>query len=129
MARRSSSDAIDLPDTQRVPEAFLQLLQNLQADNNLSARGMSLKAGLNYDAIYRVQHGHRPTITTCILLANCFHHNPNEYLELAGWSRLEIFDLSPELPPDVADLADDLARIQPEAVRRDVVRAIRTLLR
>ncbi len=129
MARRSSSEVTDLPENQRVPEAFLQLLQKLQDDNNLSARGMALKAGLNYDAIYRIQHGHRPTITTCILLANCFHHNPNEYLELAGWPRLEIFDSSPELPSDVAELADDLARIQPEAMRREVVQAIRTLLR
>lgn len=129
MARRSTAKNLGSAVKVRVPEAFLQLLAELQTNQSLSPRALALKAGLDEDAIYRIQAGHRPTIVSCILLANVFRHNPNELLELAGWPRLEIFNLPTGLPEDVAELADDLARIQPEAMRHEVVQAIRTLLR
>jgi len=72
-------------------------------------------------------------VFNCILLADYFDVNPNEFLELASWPTLKIFDIAQNqagnLPPEVIDVALDLTKISTPEKRKKVVRAIRTLLR
>jgi transcriptional regulator with XRE-family HTH domain len=128
-ARLSSDDEANESGKSYDPSAFTRRLQELQRNHNLSARALAQRASLDAQAVYRIYYGHRPTMTTCILLANYFRCNPNEFLELAGWPRLAIFDVPEGLAPEVTELIVDLMKIPSPALRQEVVQAIRTLLR
>ena len=69
----------------------------------------------------------------CILLADHFGVNPNEFLQLAGYPPLKVFDIETKsaerLPPEAVDVALDLARIPDPGVRKAVAEAMRTLLK
>ncbi|MBE0698755.1 MAG: hypothetical protein IH586_17690 [Anaerolineaceae bacterium] len=69
----------------------------------------------------------------CILLANHFGVNPNEFLQLAGWPTLNAFDVSTvdtaNLPPEATEIAMAVAKISEPGVRREVTDAMLTLLK
>ena len=115
------------------PEPFIARLQTLMDKRNLSMRFVALQAGLDHQAIRRIQAGKRPDMTCCILLANLFDINPNELLQLAGWPSLKAFDIrtasAENLPPEAVDVALDLARIPDPGTRKQVAEAVRTLLK
>ena len=74
----------------------------------------------------------RPNMIACILLADHFGVNPNEFLQLAGWPALKVFDIqvtsAENLPPEAVDVAKDIARISDPGTRKMVTEAIRALL-
>lgn len=104
-----------------------------QRKRNETLRAAALAAGLDHHAARRAHDGIRPHILTCIALAEHFEVNPNEFLKLAGWPTLKAFDIrtasAEKLPPEAVDVAMDIAKIPEPGVRREVVDAIRTLLR
>jgi len=72
-------------------------------------------------------------MVNCILLADHFGVNPNEFLEMAGWPMLRAFDVrtvdSEKLPPEAADVAMAVAKIPNPGERKEVAQAILTLVR
>ena len=95
-------------------------------------REAALESGLDHQALRRFLGGQRPNMIACILLADHFEVNPNEFLELAGWPRLKVFDIqlssAENLPPEAVDVAKDLALISNPSTRKTVAEAIRTLI-
>lgn len=108
-----------------------RITQLLQARNE-SLREAALRSGLDHQAMRRVMDGQRPNMIACILLADHFGLNPNEFLQLAGWPTLKAFDIEIEsaehLPVEAVEVAKDIARISDPQVRREISVAIRTLL-
>jgi transcriptional regulator with XRE-family HTH domain len=116
------------------PEPFVARLNQLLAERNESYRAAALKSGFDHQAVRRiVEKKQRPHIHTCILLADHFGVNPNEFLQLASYPALKAFDIHTEsaehLPPEAVSVAKDIARIQSPKVRKAVAEAIRTLLK
>jgi transcriptional regulator with XRE-family HTH domain len=115
------------------PQPLLNRLQALMDERNLSMRFTAIQAGLDHQAIRRMQEGERPDMTSCILLANLFDLNPNEFLQLAGWPTLKALDVRADhvgnLPPEAVDVALDIARIPDPGTRKQVAEAVRVLLR
>lgn len=115
------------------PGPFIARLQTLMDERNLSMRFVAMQAGLDHQAIRRIQAGKRPNMIYCILLADLFDINPNELLELAGWPNLKSFNIrtasAENLPPEAVDVALDLARISDPGTRKQVADAVRTLLK
>ena len=97
------------------PKPLISRLQALLKKHNESYREAALRSRLDHQAIRRVLSGQRPSIPACILLADHFGVNPNEFLGLAGLPELKAFDIqtaSPDgLPPEAVDVARDIARI------------------
>lgn len=64
----------------------------------------------------------------CILLADHFGVNPNEFLMLAGWPTLKVFDVrsvdTGNLPPEAVDIALAVAKISDPGTRRAIVEAM-----
>jgi transcriptional regulator with XRE-family HTH domain len=106
-------------------------LNQLVNERNLSKRFAAMQAGLDHQGILRIEGGRRPDMVSCILLADFFDINPNELLELAGWPMLKALQVRSveELPPEVVEVALDLAKIEDVATRREVAGAIRILLK
>lgn len=107
-------------------------LEELLDQRNLSRRFAAIQAGLDHQGLHRIMaHRRRPDMTSCILLADFFDVNPNEFLVLAGWPKMKMFSAPglPDLPPESVEVARDLAKISNDAVRREVADAIRVLLR
>jgi hypothetical protein len=100
---------------------------------NESYREAGMNAGLDHQAIRRILSGQRPARVNCILLADHYSVNPNEFLELAGWPTLNIFDIrsidSEKLPPEAVEVALALAKIINPGTRKEVAQAILTLVR
>lgn len=69
---------------------------------------------------------------TCILLADHFDLNPNEFLELAGHPQLKVFEVkaanAERLPREAVDVAVALARLSNPRTRKAVSAAIVALL-
>jgi hypothetical protein len=63
--------------------------------NCLSIRQMGIESRLDLQDIRRLKkvHARRPNMAYCILLADYFGVNPNEFLQLAGWPMLKVFDI------------------------------------
>ncbi|WP_322507712.1 helix-turn-helix transcriptional regulator [Anaerolinea sp.] len=114
------------------PQPMIERLKALLKKHNESYREAALRAGLDHQAVRRILAGQRPSIPTCILLADHFGVNPNEFLELAGLPKLKIFDVqdaqTEHLPVEAIEVARDIARIKDPGIRRQVAEAIRTLL-
>ena len=93
----------------------------------------SMASGLDHQAIRRVLKGKRPSMITCILLADHFDVNPNEFLELASWPTLRAFEIHTEsaekLPPEAVQVAMEIARIPNPGTRKAVAEAILTLVK
>jgi transcriptional regulator with XRE-family HTH domain len=116
------------------PKPFIDRIEQLMEGRNLSMRETALNSGLDHQAIRRIKAGQRrPDMTYCILLANFFEINPNELLQLGGWSTLKIFDIkrvsADNLPPEAVSVALDIAKIPDPGTRRQVAEAVRTLLK
>ncbi len=116
------------------PKPLKARVEQLLEGHNESYREAALRAGLDHQAVRRILSvGQRPAIQTCILLADHFGVNPNEFLELAGHPLLKVFEVkavnTERLPPEAVDVALDLARISNPRTRKAVASAIRTLLK
>ncbi len=114
------------------PKPFVARIKELLEERNLTSRAAALGARLDHQAMYRIYDGKRPNMMACILLADYFELNPNELLDLAAWPTLEIFEVrtknAEKLPPEAVDVAMDIAKIENPGVRKEVAKAIRTLL-
>ncbi len=117
------------------PEPLITRLEQLMAEKNLSMRQVGIESGLDHQVIRRLKevHAKRPNMTYCILLANYFDINPNEFLQLAGWPTLKVFDIErasvDNLPPEAVDVALDIAKISDPRTRKQVSEAVRVLLK
>ena len=118
--------------TEYNPQPFIDRIEELRRERNLSMRQVGIRSGLDHQAIRRIKSGHRPGMMYCILLADFFEVNPNELLQLAGWPALKIFDIRTEsaehLPPEVIDVAIALAEIPDPGTRKRVSESLKTLL-
>jgi len=115
------------------PEPLITRIKDLLQKHNESYREASLRAGLDHQAIRRIFSGQKPQMHICILLADHFGVNPNEFLQLAGWPTLKAFDVSAvdtaNLPPEATEIAMAVAKISEPGVRREVTDAMLTLLK
>ena len=112
---------------------FRGLVEPLLKETNESYRQASMAAGLDETAISRYFGGTQPVRDACIALADHFGINPNEMLEAAGYKPLHFFDrrlIDPSaLPPDVDAFANEIARIEDEEMRKEMIEAFRQILR
>jgi len=112
-------------------EALTKRITKLLKDRNESLREAALESGLDHQALRRFMAGQRPNMIACILLADHFDVNPNEFLQLAGWPALKVFDIqvtsAENLPPEAVDVAKDIARISDPGTRKMVSEAVRAL--
>jgi transcriptional regulator with XRE-family HTH domain len=115
------------------PKPFIARLEQLLAERNETRREAALRAGLDHQALRRYINGHRPDRQSLLVLADYFEVNPNEFLQLAGYRPMKIFEVKTRsaeaLPPEAVDVAMDIARIADPGTRKAVVQAIRTLLK
>jgi hypothetical protein len=85
-------------------------MRELLEKHNESYREATLDSGLDHQAVRRILTGKRPNMITCILLADHFQVNPNEFLQLGGWPILKTFDIqtasAEKLPPEAAETAN-----------------------
>jgi len=111
---------------------FIARLNELMEKHNESYREAGMNAGLDHQAIRRILSGQRPAMVNCILLADHYGVNPNEFLELAGWPTLKVFDVRglevDRLPPEAVDVALALSRVPDPGVRKQLATAVVTLL-
>ena len=111
---------------------FIARLNALMEKHNESYREAGMNAGLDHQAIRRILSGQRPAMVNCILLADHYGVNPNEFLALAGWPMLKAFDVrgleADRLPPEVVDVALALSRVPDPGVRKQLATAVITLL-
>jgi hypothetical protein len=114
-------------------EKFRGLVEPLLKETNESYRQASMAAGLDETAISRYFGGTQPVRDACIALADHFGINPNKMLEVAGYEPLHFFDrrlIDPSaLPPDVDAFANEIARIEDEELRKEMIEAFRQILR
>ena len=116
------------------PKPFITRIHQLLEERNESYREAALVASLDHQALHRYLTGYRrPHMHACILLADHFGVNPNEFLQLAGYPALKVFEIqtasADRLPPEAVDVALDLARIPDPGVRKAVAEAMRVLLK
>jgi transcriptional regulator with XRE-family HTH domain len=115
------------------PKPFVKRLEQLLEEHNETWRDASLGAGLDHQTIRRYMNGHRPDWQSLLMLADHFEINPNEFLQLAGYPTMKIFEVKTKsteaLPAGAVDVAMDIARIADPGTRKAVVQAIRTLLK
>jgi len=115
------------------PKPFIARLEQLLAQRNETRREAALRAGLDHQTIRRYLNGQRPDRQSLLVLADYFEVNPNEFLQLAGYLPMKIFEVKTKsaeaLPPEAVDVAMDIARIADPRTRKAVVQAIRTLLK
>lgn len=115
------------------PKPFAARLDELMGQRNISMRQTGIDSGLDHETIRRIKSGDRPDMTYCILLADYFDINPNELLQLADWPSLKAFDIqrasAENLPSEAVDVALDIAKIPDPGTRKEVAKAVRTLLK
>jgi len=115
------------------PKPLITRIEQLMSERNISMRQTGMQAGLDHFSIARIKAGDRPDMTYCILLADYFDVNPNEFLQLADWPTLKAFDIkhvsAENLPPEAVDVALDIAKIPDPGVRKEVAEAVRILLK
>lgn len=109
-------------------------VKELLAERNESLRSAGINSGLDHQFVRRIVNGERPNMVACIMLADYFDVNPNEFLQLAQWPTLKVFDIAhndrkKQVPPEAVDLALELAEFPNEESRRKVVGAFRTILK
>ena len=61
------------------PKPFAARLDQLMGERNISMRQTGIESGLDHESIRRIKAGDRPDMTYCILLADYFDVNPNEF--------------------------------------------------
>ena len=113
-------------------EQIIKRLRELLEKHNESYREASLRAGLDHQGVRRVLEGQRPSMHICILLADHFGVNPNEFLTMAGWPALKVLDIrsidTENLPPEAVEIALAVARITDPGTRKAIVDAMLILL-
>lgn len=113
-------------------DTLISRITHLLEARNESLREAALRSGLDHQAMRRVMGGQRPNMIACILLADHFGINPNEFLQLAGWPALKAFDIqiasAENLPSEAVDVAKDIARISDPGMRKQVADSIKGLL-
>jgi hypothetical protein len=114
-------------------DPLINRIKELLQKKNESYREASLRAGLDHQAIRRIFAGKQPQMHICILLADHFRINPNEFLQLAGWPVLKAFSVNSlsdeKLPIESIEVARSVARITDPGTRKEVAEAVLTLLR
>jgi transcriptional regulator with XRE-family HTH domain len=114
------------------PTPVVKRLKELLEKHNESYRETALACGLDHQAVRRILEGYRPSMPTCILLANHFDINPNELLDLAGQPTLKAFEIltasAEHLPPEAVEVAIRLSKIREPGIRKQVADAIMVLL-
>ena len=115
------------------PRPFIARVEQLLKERNESQHAASVASGLDHQALYRYfTIGRRPHMHACILLADHFDLNPNEFLELAGHPPLKAFEVkaanAQRLPREAIDVALALARLSNPRTRKAVSAAILALL-
>lgn len=129
---RNPSGPLIYVSTQRPRNQLRGLCVNAKC---LSTRQVGIESGLDRQVIRRLKEvqAKRPNMTYCILLTHYFGVNPNEFLQLAGWPTLKVFDIKSasidNLPPEAVDVALDIARIPDLRTRKRVAEAVRVLLK
>lgn len=127
---KSRRETLDKPYD---PAAMIKRLRELLEKHNESYREASLRAGLDHQGVRRVLEGQRPSMHICILLADHYGINPNEFLTLAGWPALKAFDVfsidTEKLPPEAIDIAVAVAKISDPGTRKAVVEAMLILVK
>lgn len=115
------------------PQPLIDRILELVEKHNESYREASLRSGLDHQTLNRIRAGRRPEMHICILLADHFGVNPNEFLALADWPELEAFSIHAEdvsnMPPEAVEVAKAVARIPDPGTRKQVSEAILTLIR
>jgi len=115
------------------PTSFIERVNELLKSHNESYREASLRARLDHQAVRRILSGQRPQMHICILLADHFGVNPNEFLQLAGWPTLAAFEkgsiAEQSLPPEVVEVALTLAKIEKTTMRKQIAEAILVLVK
>jgi transcriptional regulator with XRE-family HTH domain len=115
------------------PAPFQKLLQQLLDESGESFREASAAAGLSPTTLSNYMRGSRPMRDACIALADHFDVDPNDLLRAAGYEPLRIFErikLNPsDLPPDVAQLAAEIMKIEDEVKRKAMSEALSQALR
>ena len=115
------------------PKPFAARLEQLMSEQKVSMRRTGLDSGLDHESIRRIKAGDRPDMTYCILLADYFDINPNEFLQMADWPTLKAFDIKrasvENLPIEAVDVALDIAKISDSGTRKEVAKAVRVLLK
>ncbi len=113
-------------------QPFVTRLNELLKKNKESYREAALSSGLDHQAVRRILAGQQPSMTNCILLADHFRVNPNEFLSLAGWPTLKVFETKAvsqeQLPPEVVEVALSLAKITNPGTRKDIATSFLTLI-
>jgi transcriptional regulator with XRE-family HTH domain len=114
------------------PTPVVKRLKELMEKHNESYRETALACELDHQAVRRILGGYRPSMPTCILLANHFGINPNELLDLAGQPTLKAFEIqtssAEHLPPEAVEVALRLSKIKEPGTRKQVAEAIMILL-
>lgn len=115
------------------PEPIIRRLRELLEAHNESYREASLRSGLDHQGVRRVLEGQRPSMHIAILLADHFGINPNEFLTMAGWPALKVFDVrsvdAENLPPEAVNIALAVAKIPDPGTRKAVVEAMLILIK
>jgi transcriptional regulator with XRE-family HTH domain len=111
-----------------VSEPLVNRIKELLKEKNLTYREAALDAGLDHQGIRRILAGQQPSLANCILLANYFGVNPNEFLQLAGWPTLKVFEVEivkgEHLPQEAVDVALALSKIPDPGSRKQIANAI-----
>jgi transcriptional regulator with XRE-family HTH domain len=113
-------------------EPFVSKIKELLKQRNQSYREAALAAGLDHQGIRRILAGQQPSLTNCILLANYFGVNPNEFLQLAGWPTLKVFEVEiikgEHLPQEAVDIALAVSKISNPITRKQISTAVLALI-
>ncbi len=106
------------------------LLRKLLRERGESYRGASMRAGLDYGALFRfVEQGRRPSKDSLITLAEYFKVNPNELLELAGYPRIRLFDdVEGHVPPELTGVVQRMLAVEDAARRARLIRVLEEML-
>lgn len=114
------------------PQPFIARLNELLKKNKESYREAALSSGLDHQAVRRILAGQQPSMTNCILLADHFRINANEFLALAGWPTLKAFEIQAfnqeQLPSEVVEVAFAFAKVSNPGIRKDMAAAFLTLI-
>ena len=119
-------------DSEYNPQPIIDRLTELLKKNKESYREAALASRLDHQAVRRILAGQQPSMTNCILLADHFRVNPNEFLQLAGWPTLRAFDMEKldqqSLPPEAVEVAIELAKINNPGTRKEFASAFLNLI-
>ena len=115
-----------------ISDSFVNRIKELLKEKKLTYREAALAAGLDHQGIRRILAGQQPSLANCILLANYFGINPNEFLQLAGWPTLKVFEVEivkgEHLPQEAVDVALALSKIPNSTSRKQIATAIMGLI-